>query len=200
MNNKENLIDVSLDLFSKRGFSAVSVRDICGTLNLKESALYYHFKNKEAILTYLYQQVDELVEGMRDRFDSAFSIAKKVPTKEMTSVAQGFFARYYCDKNIRRLICMLNIERMSDPVANDKYLKIMYDMPLEQCNKVFRQMAERGLIKDIPTYLLTQEYLGIITTAFDRHVLGSADTDQGILAGCKEIAQNVGVFYEEVRI
>ena len=137
---------------------------------------------------------------MRDRFDSAFSIAKKVPTKEMTSVAQGFFARYYCDKNIRRLICMLNIERMSDPVANDKYLKIMYDMPLEQCNKVFRQMAERGLIKDIPTYLLTQEYLGIITTAFDRHVLGSADTDQGILAGCKEIAQNVGVFYEEVRI
>ncbi|MBR6850645.1 MAG: helix-turn-helix transcriptional regulator, partial [Lachnospiraceae bacterium] len=48
MNNKDNLIDVSLDLFSKRGFSAVSVRDICGALNLKESALYYHFKNKEA--------------------------------------------------------------------------------------------------------------------------------------------------------
>lgn len=200
MNNKENLIDVSLDLFSKRGFSAVSVRDICGALNLKESALYYHFKNKEAILTYLYQQVDQLVDSMRERFDSAFSIAKKVSTKEMAGVAQGFFAHYYCDKNIRRLICMLSIERMSDPIANDKYLKLMYEMPLEQCNKVFRQMAERKLIKDMPTDLLAQEYLGIITTAFDRHVLGSADVDQGILAGCEEIARNVSAFYKEIRV
>ena len=200
MNNKENLIDVSLDLFSKRGFSAVSVRDICGTLNLKESALYYHFKNKEAILTYLYQQVDALVDGMRERFDSAFSIAKKVSTKEMAGVAQGFFAHYYCDKNIRRLICMLNIERMSDPVANDKYLKLMYEMPLEQCNKVFRQMAERKLIKAMPTDLLAREYLGIITTAFDRHVLGNTDVEKGILSGCNEIAKNVSAFYEEVRI
>ena len=199
MNNKENLIDVSLNLFSKRGFSAVSVRDICGTLNLKESALYYHFKNKEAILTYLYQQVDALVDGMRERFDSAFSIAKKVSTKEMAGVAQGFFAHYYCDKNIRRLICMLNIERMSDPVANDKYLKLMYEMPLEQCNKVFRQMAERKLIKAMPTDLLAREYLGIITTAFDRHVLGSTDVEKGILSGCNEIAKNVSAFYEEVK-
>ena len=95
---------------------------------------------------------------------------------------------------------MLSIERLSDPIANDKYLKIMYEMPLEQCNKVFRQMAERKLIKAMPTDLLAQEYLGIITTAFDRHVLGSADVDQGILAGCEEIARNVSAFYKEIRV
>lgn len=200
MNNKENLIDVSLDLFSKRGFSAVSVRDICGALNLKESALYYHFKNKEAILTYLYQQVDQLVDSMRERFDSAFSIAKKVSTKEMAGVAQGFFAHYYCDKIIRRLICMLSIERLSDPIANDKYLKLMYEMPLEQCGKVFRQMADRKLIQAMPADLLAQEYLGIITTAFDRHVLGCGDVDQGLLAGCEEIARNISAFYKEIRV
>lgn len=47
MINKENMINVALELFSKKGYSGVSVRDICGELGLKESALYYHFKNKE---------------------------------------------------------------------------------------------------------------------------------------------------------
>lgn len=200
MNNKENLINVSLELFSKHGFSAVSVRDICGALKLKESALYYHFKNKEAILTYLYEQVDELAEGMRQRFEQAFSIAKEVSTTEMAGVAQGFFVKYYCDNNIRRLISMLSIERMSDPVANEKYLKLMYEMPLEQCRKVFGQMEKRRLIKNGLTELAAQEYLGIITMAFDRYVLGATEVEQGILTGCSEIAKQVGIFYEEIRV
>ena len=200
VNNKEKLIDISLELFSGRGFSAVSVRDICGNLNLKESALYYHFRNKEAILAYLYQQVDELVERMRERFDSAFSVAKNVSAEELASVSQGFFCRYYCDNNVRRLICMLKIERMSDPVANDKYLKIMYEMPLEQCTKVFGQMAERRIIKDLPADLAAAEYLGIITTAFDRNVVGNPDIRKGISEGCDEIAKKVSDFYGEIKL
>ena len=60
---------VALDLFSKRGYSGVSVRDICGELGLKESALYYHFKNKEELLNSLYAKVDQLVEDMRNASD-----------------------------------------------------------------------------------------------------------------------------------
>ncbi|MFR7443331.1 MAG: TetR/AcrR family transcriptional regulator [Sellimonas intestinalis] len=32
-NTKQKILDVSLDLFSRKGFSAVSIRDICAQVN-----------------------------------------------------------------------------------------------------------------------------------------------------------------------
>lgn len=49
VDTKEWIIETALDLFSKKGFEAVSVRDISGKIGIKESSLYYHFKNKQEI-------------------------------------------------------------------------------------------------------------------------------------------------------
>ena len=47
---KERIFDVSLELFSQRGFDAVSVREIAREVGIRESSIYNHYKNKEAIL------------------------------------------------------------------------------------------------------------------------------------------------------
>lgn len=41
---KERILDISLQLFSQYGFSAVSIRDICGQVHIKESSVYYHLR------------------------------------------------------------------------------------------------------------------------------------------------------------
>ena len=46
---KERIEEIALDLFSKCGYKAVSIRDICKELGFTESSIYYHFKNKQAI-------------------------------------------------------------------------------------------------------------------------------------------------------
>ena len=46
---REKILNVSLELFSQRGFSAVSIRDICKCVGIKESSVYYHFENKQNI-------------------------------------------------------------------------------------------------------------------------------------------------------
>ena len=200
MNNKENMLEVSLELFSKRGFSGVSVRDICGQLNLKESALYYHFKNKEAILDELYQRVEQLIESMRGNFEVAFKDIQKVSTKEMQLVAVGFLLKYYCDNNVRRLLAMLSIERMSDEIADQKYRMLMYEMPLEQCESVFKHMVSRQIVAKLKPELLAREYLGIIVTAFDRYVLGEGDLVQGIEKARAEVFAETGLFYDSIKI
>lgn len=48
---KQRILDVSLDLFSRSGFSAVSIRDICGQVQIKESSIYYYFKISRLFLT-----------------------------------------------------------------------------------------------------------------------------------------------------
>ncbi|MGZ7118643.1 MAG: TetR/AcrR family transcriptional regulator, partial [Methanobacterium sp.] len=47
---KEKIFDVSIDLFSQRGFDAVSVREIAREVGIRESSIYNHYKSKEAIL------------------------------------------------------------------------------------------------------------------------------------------------------
>ena len=49
MTTKERIIDQALDLFSRKGYDGVSVRDISGAVGIKESSLYNHFKNKQDI-------------------------------------------------------------------------------------------------------------------------------------------------------
>ena len=47
---KERIMDVALHMFAERGYEAVSIRDICGVVGIRESTLYYHYKNKQDIL------------------------------------------------------------------------------------------------------------------------------------------------------
>ena len=46
---RQRILDVSLDLFAQRGYAAVSIRDICAQVQVREGTIYYHFPNKRAI-------------------------------------------------------------------------------------------------------------------------------------------------------
>ena len=50
MNTKEKIFDVSLDLFSKKGYDSVSLREIADGVGIKKSSIYSHYSSKEAIL------------------------------------------------------------------------------------------------------------------------------------------------------
>ena len=49
MNTKERIACEALTLFSSKGYSAVSVRDIARAAGIKESSIYNHYKGKQAI-------------------------------------------------------------------------------------------------------------------------------------------------------
>ena len=75
MTTKEKIMDVALHMFSERGYEAVSIRDICGEVGIKESTLYYHFKNKMDIL-------DSLIAKFKEHIEIIFYLKKK-KKKEM---------------------------------------------------------------------------------------------------------------------
>jgi TetR/AcrR family transcriptional regulator, cholesterol catabolism regulator len=45
------ILDTAAQLFSRDGYSAVSLRDIAGECGMKAASLYYHFTSKEEIVT-----------------------------------------------------------------------------------------------------------------------------------------------------
>jgi len=48
-NSKQIILDVAIRLFSKSGFSNVSIREIAEAVGIKSASLYYHFPNKQSI-------------------------------------------------------------------------------------------------------------------------------------------------------
>ena len=56
MNTKEKIFNVSLDLFSKRGYDSVSLREIAEEVGIKKSSIYSHYPSKEAILMEIFNQ------------------------------------------------------------------------------------------------------------------------------------------------
>lgn len=65
---RAEILRVALQLFTEKGFASTSTRDISEALGITKSALYYHFRNKDEIVTSLVQQrrheLDELVDWL----------------------------------------------------------------------------------------------------------------------------------------
>ena len=106
---KKKILTVSLELFSKKGYSAVSIRDICKIVQIKESSVYYHFKNKQAILEELLIQFEDIATGMMQQLEE--SLSKPInPEKNnfYKRICEIFFEEYlmdgFCNKMMRLLL------------------------------------------------------------------------------------------------
>lgn len=49
MDTKERILKESMDLFSNKGFKAVTVEEIAGRIGIKAPSLYKHYKGKREI-------------------------------------------------------------------------------------------------------------------------------------------------------
>ena len=53
INNKENILDCALHLFSEKGYEAVSVQELVDMANITKPTLYYYFGSKEGVYDHL---------------------------------------------------------------------------------------------------------------------------------------------------
>lgn len=173
---KQKILDVALELFSKDGYSAVSIRDICGLVGIKESTVYYHFENKRAIFEALSLKFQTVAKDMMARLDEAMVGMKGIDQNAMQTVSEAFFEGYLMDSFCNRFIRVMSLEQFSNEEVRQIYIKWMLDEPLRFQSRIFAHMAEAGIISSIdsdylavkyysPIYLYTQRYLlsGVLT-------------------------------------
>lgn len=62
----KKLIDVSIDLFSRKGFKGTSIRDIAAEMNMTTSNIYHYFGTKDGLLSAIERQTqDPLIRELR---------------------------------------------------------------------------------------------------------------------------------------
>ena len=58
MNNKEKVIETAIRLFNEQGTKAVTTNHIAAAAGISPGNLYYHFKNKKAIIREIFDRMD----------------------------------------------------------------------------------------------------------------------------------------------
>lgn len=150
MQTKEKILWEALQLFSQRGYEAVSVRELAGAVGIRESSLYNHFKGKQDIFDSL---VDACWERARDYFrqeglpffpDDDLTVFAQPDPAKLSQTLSDIFRYFFDDPWAKQFRKLLLLSQYSDPHAQELYRKLYRDYPLHVQTAVFQSLMQAG--------------------------------------------------------
>ena len=199
-NTKEQILDTALNLFSCRGYSAVSIRDIGKLVGIKESTIYYHFENKRDIFQELLKRVEEITNAKPEKFINKLLKITRVEEEAFINVGLGFLTNYLLEERILKFIRMLMIEQHVNEEAADLYKQILFEAPLKHNTVVFKILIEIGHFKKTDEGCLAMEYYAPIFLVFQRYFASGEVMHGSLEKADKELKVHLRNFYKKYNL
>ena len=156
---KEKIFDVSLELFSQKGFSNTSVREIAKNVGIKESSIYNHYNSKQAIL-------DDILDTFTLYFEGdaigELELNTLLETNPELFYHQGSqsFRELIKNEKIMKILRLLFIQMYQDDQLANYFQKTLLDGPLDFWTMVFTKLMEKKVIKEGDPRVLARNYYG----------------------------------------
>lgn len=167
MDTKEKIIWEALNLFSRQGYAAVSVRDIARAVGVRESSLYSHFKSKreifDAIVDICWAKAEDYYRSRSLPFApgeelQAFLLTGASLTERVLEVFAWFYEDPYCGR-FRQLLALSQYE---DPRSAELYRRLFCQYPMQVQAAVFAGLMEAGAMpRQDPEALALAFYGGV---------------------------------------
>lgn len=164
MNTKEKIFDVSLDLFSKKGYDSVSLREIAEEVGIKKSSIYSHYPSKEAILMDIFEyltnlfEYDELLNNDELNLSPDNEILIENPELFYHKGSEAIRIMFSQEKNLK-IWKLVFIQMHYNDTIRDFFQNEILVKPLIFWKGFFSILKEKGIIrKDCNPELLAKEY------------------------------------------
>ena len=148
---KQNIFDVSVKLFSEKGYDAVSLREIAGEVGITNAAIYNHFSSKEAILNDIFatfkRKLDSYIlkKAQVDRY-----IETDTP-RQLLERCIGRFAE--ADKEFMANAYRITYrEYLNNQLANELILTQLHEKTAKSIQYVLDSLIGRGSIPAMDTW------------------------------------------------
>jgi AcrR family transcriptional regulator len=153
---KDKILKHALKLFSTKGYKATTVRDIAGSIGIKQSALYNHFKNKDEILETLIRDLtSSAIVTLFDNKDS--SKLHKEGKSLLMSIATTFKLLSFDGQN-EALFKLLMQELFRNERIREIYNEHFYQENVKKLSGIFFAMMQDDIIKSSDPLLLANEF------------------------------------------
>lgn len=170
MNTKEKILEEAFQMFSVRGYTAVSIRDIAKAVGIKESSVYNHFQSKQNLFdsivklqaereTAMYSNMNLLDgSGSFSADEQTLNMYQGLPQEQFEGMGLAIFRYYLTDETSKRFRRMLALEQYRNTEIASLYRKISFEDALLYQSKVFGGFIAAGFFKEADPYLLALEF------------------------------------------
>lgn len=169
MDTKEKILSTALEMFSRRGFSAVSVRDISYAVGVKESALYNHFESKQAVFNTLVERYmrksNEYMQsigalGCEDaaQIDKQADLYARFSDEQFLEIGRNVFTDFLMLPEVMRFWRMISIEQYNNPDMAEIFNTLLFDCPVKFQTMLFQTLIARGALIDVEPSILAIEF------------------------------------------
>lgn len=176
---KQKIFDSAINLFSKKGFSGVSIREIARSVGIKESSLYNHFKNKDDILAQIF---DYYQKEMKKTSLSEEYLEQKISNmtaEEFWEKGLTNFQQSTLKPEMQKISKIVLLEMFNDQRARDIAIEEFFTRQQKVTETIFILMRKKGLIKKfLDAKILAQEYsYGMLGMQFEYNILNNWNLD-----------------------
>ncbi|GAB4347155.1 MAG: TetR/AcrR family transcriptional regulator [Oricola sp.] len=152
---RDSLLGTARDMFSERGFSGTSIRDIANAHGVSVSNIYHHFGSKEGLWReILKQSVRMLPARLRDSANSADG-----PADQLRTVVREHL-RAALEHKREQLMVLIEQERLGEGSASDNR-EIQREV-LKVYTDILERMSAEGLLQSAHPRITAFNILGVI--------------------------------------
>ena len=191
---KEKILNKSLELFSQKGFDAVSVSMISDGLGISKGALYKHYESKKAIFDAIIKRMEESDHDMTCSFDVPEGIFDQMPEsyrgtklEQLFGFTLAMFVYWTQNEFACRFRRMISIERFNSLEMSKLYEQYIGTGPLNYVTELFENMSELKE-QDFSAKQLALDFYGPVFMLINSY--DSSDDKQKISAMAKAHIEN----------
>lgn len=175
---KGRILLTALQLFSRDGYEAVSVRNIAEALDMTKGALYRHYKNKRDIFNSI---IDRMIE-----IDAQRAKDYQMPVEQYDELPDSYGntswknivqytieqLKFWTEDNFAVLFRrMLTLEQYRNAEMAELYSQCIVEGPVSYMEAMFRELMKEGILKaENPRQLAVEYYapLFLLISMFDK--------------------------------
>lgn len=139
---------MALVLFAQKGFRAATVREIAAGIGVKDSSLYFHFPNKQAILDAILARFAAESERMMAFLEEATQNIAAMTDDAFLSVTAQYAQAYLLDGFISRCIMLLEHEQSRDTHMCEAYARWCIEEPVAFQAKLIARLQQIGYLRE----------------------------------------------------
>ena len=153
---RQKILDKALELFSTRGYDAVSVGEIAEAVGIKAPSLYNHFPSKRAIFDAIVEATAAQYEADTDRIDiHVQNVTQDIPA--FTEIAadalfekvRQIFEYSLHDNTISRFRRMMTLEQFRSPELAALFSRRYVERVVDYHAGIFRALIAAGEIRPV---------------------------------------------------
>lgn len=162
LNNREEILEAALAVFTERGFHAASMKEIAEKAEFATGTLYSFFESKEELYKAL------LLDRCRE-IGRIFNSALNEGADEYDTLLRFIHTKAQVYRDYRHILELYSFglrggDLVLSRVTSDADIKGLYEKLLQRLAEVFRRGSEKGIFKSIDPYDLALAFEGITNT------------------------------------